>query len=255
MHSSNNISGIKMSSNENDAMEWNDIHVETKILIYHMPKRSYGCKVTGPRTEQLGSKFPGLSENIPPRKSTWDGGIRDRAVQIWGWRLVGRAGGSDPDPDRICTWIEVRREPSPEKSNEAGGEERSPGRRRATSGGVERRGRAAGPRRGGGGAASSGAGVGEEEVGHGRPNEGAGRRRFWPVGARGGPPAGRRASAARRSGRGPRGGAALAEAGGWVERTLSGAGRTRPSAAEEGDLFFLGGGRGGRRDPKWGVFK
>ena len=38
----------------------------------------------------------------------------------------------------------------------------------------------------------------------------------------------------------PRGGTALAEAGGWVERTLSGVGRTRPSAAEEGDLFFLG---------------
>ena len=51
----------------------------------------------------------------------------------------------------------------------------------------------------------------------------------------------------------PRGGTAMAAAGGGVERTLSGAGRTRPSAAEEGDLYFLlGGGRGGRRDPKWG---
>ena len=153
--------------------------------------------------------------------------------------MVGRAGGSDPDPDRICTWIEVRRETSPEKSNEAGGEERSPGRRRATSGGVERRGRAAGPRRGGGGAASSGAGVGEEEVGRGRPNEGAGRRRFWPVGARGGPPAGRRASAARRRAKWsvPRGATRLAEAGGGG-RCPAGA-DTSVGAVEDEDLFFL----------------
>ena len=46
----------------------------------------------------------------------------------------------------------------------------------------------------------------------------------------------------------PRGGTALAEAGGGVERTLSGAGRTRPSAAEEGIFFFIRvSGRG--RDP------
>ena len=27
-----------MTSNANDAMERNDVHVEAKILIYHMPK-------------------------------------------------------------------------------------------------------------------------------------------------------------------------------------------------------------------------
>ena len=36
--SSNSISGIKMSSNENDAMEWNDVLSETNILICYMPK-------------------------------------------------------------------------------------------------------------------------------------------------------------------------------------------------------------------------
>ena len=63
-----------------------------------------------------------------------------------------------------------------------------------------------------------------------------------PVGRGGGLPAGSGGPARpRRCGRpsGTRGAAALAEAGGGVERTLSGAGRTRPSAAEEGDLFFL----------------
>ena len=64
-----------------------------------------------------------------------------------------------------------------------------------------------------------------------------------PVGRGGGLPAGSGGpTRLRRCGRlpGTHGAAVLAEAGGWVERTLSGAGRTRPSAAEEGDLFFLG---------------
>ena len=34
MHSSNSISGIKMSSNENDAMEWNEVLVEANNLSY-----------------------------------------------------------------------------------------------------------------------------------------------------------------------------------------------------------------------------
>ena len=35
MHSSNSISGIKMTSNEYDAMEWNDVLVEANILTYY----------------------------------------------------------------------------------------------------------------------------------------------------------------------------------------------------------------------------
>ena len=35
MHSSNSISGIKMSSNENDAMELNEVLVGTNNLTYY----------------------------------------------------------------------------------------------------------------------------------------------------------------------------------------------------------------------------
>ena len=35
MHSSNSISGIKMSSNENDAMERNEVLVEANNLTYY----------------------------------------------------------------------------------------------------------------------------------------------------------------------------------------------------------------------------
>ena len=35
MHSSNSISGIKMNSNENDAMEWNEVLVEANNLTYY----------------------------------------------------------------------------------------------------------------------------------------------------------------------------------------------------------------------------
>ena len=46
-HSSNSISGIKMSSNENDAMRWNDVLSEMNILICYTRKtelrmQSYG---------------------------------------------------------------------------------------------------------------------------------------------------------------------------------------------------------------------
>ena len=34
-HSYNDYSGIKMSSNEYDAMEWNDVLVEANNLIYY----------------------------------------------------------------------------------------------------------------------------------------------------------------------------------------------------------------------------
>ena len=34
-HSYNDDSGIKMTSNENDAMEWNDVLVETNNLTYY----------------------------------------------------------------------------------------------------------------------------------------------------------------------------------------------------------------------------
>ena len=37
-HSSNSISGIKMSSNENDAMEWNEVLVDTNNLTYYTHK-------------------------------------------------------------------------------------------------------------------------------------------------------------------------------------------------------------------------
>ena len=37
-HSSNSISGINMSSNENDAMRWNDVLVDTNILICYTLK-------------------------------------------------------------------------------------------------------------------------------------------------------------------------------------------------------------------------
>ena len=37
-HSCNNDSGIKMSSNEYDAMECNDVLVEANNLTYHMHK-------------------------------------------------------------------------------------------------------------------------------------------------------------------------------------------------------------------------
>ena len=38
MDSSNSISGIKMSSNENDAMELNEVLVETNNLTYYTNK-------------------------------------------------------------------------------------------------------------------------------------------------------------------------------------------------------------------------
>ena len=37
-HSSNSISGIKMSSNENDAMRLNDVLFEANNLVSYMPK-------------------------------------------------------------------------------------------------------------------------------------------------------------------------------------------------------------------------
>ena len=49
---SNSISGIKMNSNENDAMEWNDVLSEMNILIWYMHEselrmQSYGARKKG----------------------------------------------------------------------------------------------------------------------------------------------------------------------------------------------------------------
>ena len=57
---SNRILGIKMNSNENDAMEWNDVLVEANILIYYMPKselrmQSYGASNIATWTKNLGT--------------------------------------------------------------------------------------------------------------------------------------------------------------------------------------------------------
>ena len=115
------------------------------------------------------------------------------------------------------------------------GARRGPARRRPVR---WRRRRRSGEASGGGEAARGGAGH-RRRGRRRRRRPGVGRGGGGAETGRGGSPWAWRARR-RRCGRGPRGGAALAEAGGGVERTLSGAGRTRPSAAEEGDLFFLG---------------
>ena len=66
--------GIKMTSNANDAMELNDVHVEAKIVIYHTPKTELRLR----RYEQ--SKL--ARKNKGGRESQPDLGFPDLAVTV-----------------------------------------------------------------------------------------------------------------------------------------------------------------------------